>query len=328
MGISMKALVYWPSAKEESRRIIERGLSEELDLIWASNLQEAMKIVESVEIYIGSAQNWVLEMGKNLLFLQATHAGVDNLDLELAKRKGVIVASAKGVNSFYVAEMALALMLSLAKRVPEFDRMAKRGVFLPYSWEYSSGTLKGKTVVILGYGGIGRELARLLKPFGARVIGVKREAGSPDSYADLVVSIKEIEKYIGEADLLVITAPLTKETKGLVGRDLLSKIKRGAYIVNVGRGAIIDEDSLYEALSSCVLSGAALDVWWLYPGRGQGGAYSSRGIHTMDNVIATPHRAGFVEEAERDIAVFIIENVRKFIRGEKPEGLVDLDKGY
>ncbi len=326
--ISMKALVYWPLAKEETRRIIERGLSEELDLIWAPNLQEAMKIVEDVEIYIGSAQNWVLEKGKKLLFLQATHAGVDNLDLELAKRKGVTVASAKGVNSFYVAEMALALMLSLVKRIPEFDRMAKRGVFPPYSWEYSSGTLASKTIVILGYGSIGRELARLLKPFGARVIGVRREAGSHDNYADLVVGVKELEKYIGEADFLVITAPLTRETRGLVGRDLLSKIKRGAYIVNVGRGAIIDEDSLYEALSSGVISAAALDVWWLYPGRDQGGVYSSRGIHMMDKVVATPHRAGFVEEAERDIAVFIVENVRRFIRGEKPESLVDLDKGY
>lgn len=324
----MKALVYWPLAREETRRIVEKGLSKDLDLIWASSLEDAMKAVAEVEIYIGSAQNWVLEKGEKLLFLQATHAGVDNLDLELAKRKGVIVASAKGVNSFYVAEMALALMLALVKRIPEFDRMAKRDAFPPYSWEYSSGTLKGRTIVILGYGGIGRELARLLKPFGARVIGVRREGGAPDGYADLVVSVKDLERYIGEADFLVITAPLTRETRELVNKDLLSRMKKEAYIVNVGRGAIIDEESLYEALSSGSIAGAALDVWWLYPGRGQGRVYSSRGIHMMDKVIATPHRAGFVEEAERDIAIFVVENVKKFIRGEESDGLVDLDKGY
>ncbi|MEM1610475.1 MAG: 2-hydroxyacid dehydrogenase [Sulfolobales archaeon] len=324
----MKALVYWPLAKKETRRIIEKGLSEDLDLIWASSLEDAMKAVAEVEIYIGSAQNWVLEKGEKLLFLQATHAGVDNLDLELAKRKGVTVASAKGVNSFYVAEMALALMLSLVKRIPEFDRMAKRDIFPPYSWEYSTRTLKGRTIVILGYGGIGRELARLLKPFGARVIGVRREGGASDDYADLIISVKDLEKYIGEADFLVITAPLTRETRGLVNKDLLSRMKKEAYIVNVGRGAIIDEDSLYEALSSRSIAGAALDVWWLYPGRGQGRAYSSRGVHKMDMVITTPHRAGFVEEAERDIAIFVVENVKRFIRGEEPYGLVDLDKGY
>jgi phosphoglycerate dehydrogenase-like enzyme len=287
-----------------------------------------MSSVADIEIYIGPAQNWVLEKGNKLVFLQATHAGVDGLDLGLAKRKGVIVASVKGVNSYYVAEMALGLMLSLTKRIVAFDRMAKKGVFPPYSWEYSSGSLKGKTVIILGYGGIGRELARMLKPLGVRVIGVRRGSGGSDGYADLVISVSELEKYIGEGDFLVIAAPLTKETRGLVNKELLSKMKRGSYIINVGRGAIVDEEALYEALSKGVLAGAALDVWWLYPGRDHGKSYSSKGIHMLENVIATPHRAGFVEDAEKDIAMFIVENVKRFIRGEPVEGLVDLDKGY
>lgn len=325
----MKALVYWPLARERAKRIVLEGLSRELELVWASSQAEALGALKEAEIYIGPAQNWVLERGERLRFLQATHAGVDGLDLRLAKEKGVLVASAKGVNSFYVAEMALALMLSLAKRITAFDRLAKRGVFPPYSWDYSTSTLRGRTVVILGYGGIGRELARLLKPFGARIIGVRREAGrGSDAYADAIIGVDELAKYIGEADFLVIALPLTEETRGLVGRDVIARMKRGAYIVNVGRGPVVDEEALYEALSKGAIAGAALDVWWLYPGRDQGRAYSSKGIHMLENVVATPHRAGFTEEAEVDVASFVVENVKRFLRGEEPLGLVDPDKGY
>jgi len=325
----LKALVYWPLALEESKRIIKEGLSNTIEVLWASSTAEAMSLVGSVEIYIGSAQNWVLERGERLRFLQAVHAGVDNLDLELARRRGVMIASAKKVNSFYVAETALALMLSLAKKITYFDRLAKNNIFPQYSWEFSTDTLRDKTIIILGYGGIGRELARLLKPFGVRVIGVKRNPpGGRDPYADLVIGINDLDKYVGEADFLVVSAPLTRETRGLIDLKVISKMKRGSYIINVGRGHVIDERSLHMALREGMLRGAGLDVWWLYPHRGGDGVYSSTGIHMIDNVIATPHRGGFVKEAEIDIARFVVENVKRYLRGEEPEGLVDLESGY
>ncbi len=329
MVLPLRALIYWPHARETAKKILVEGLSGLLDIVWAADSDEAMGFIRGADIYVGPIANWVFERGERLRFVQGIYAGIDNVDLDLARSRGIMVATAKGVNSFYVAEMALALMLSLAKRITMFDRMAKEGGFPPYSWEYSVDTLRGKTVVILGYGGIGRELARLLKPFGARIIGIKRSpGGSRDEYVDIIAGQEDLERYLGEADFLVISMPLTRETRGLVNAKILSRIKRGCYVINVGRGPIVDEDSLYMALREGGIAGAGIDVWWLYPHRDRGKAFSSKGIHLMDNVVATPHRAGFCEQAELDVARFVVVNVKRYLSGEVPEGLVDFEKGY
>jgi len=322
----LKILVYWPSAPSDVLDLLVEGLSRYGEVLVARGLEEAIRLVVDVDVLVGFASNEIIEAGSKLRFVQLTTAGVDHLDLELVRRRGVMLASAKGINSFYVAELALALMLALVKRIPFFDRMAKKGVFPRYTWEYSMETLKGKKVVILGYGGIGRELARLLKPLGVYVVGVRREVKDrSDSYADEVVPVEEIERVLEGADFLVITAPLTRETKGLIGEHLLRKLKRGAYIVNVSRGPIVDESALDKLMKEGWIRGAGLDVWWLYPGEG---VYSSLGVHENPDVIATPHRGGFVKEAFLDVARFAIENVGRFARGETPLNLVDLDKGY
>lgn len=325
----MRALVFWRAAQEdpEASSILEEGLRGLVDLRWASSREEALKFLGEVEIYIGGAQNWVLEKGERLRLLQAVHAGVDGIDLELARRRGVVVASAKGANALYVAETAVALMLSLVKRITLFDRMAKAGVFPPYSKEYSTESLRGRKVVILGYGSIGREIARLLRPFGPRIVGVKKRSPPGDQYAEAVAGLEELEHHLGDADFLVIALPLTPETKGLVGERILSRMKRGSYLVNVGRGGVVDEKALKKALEDGRIAGAALDVWWRYPGEG-GEPYSSEGIHRMEQVVATPHRAGFSRDALIEVARFVVSNVRRFVEGEELAGLVDLERGY
>ena len=327
----MKALVYWPSAPIRVLRYLVRELSRMVSVETARDLEKAILGIRGVDVFVGQLNNRLLEEAKRLKFAQVTSAGVDHLDLEKARSKGVVLASAKGANSFYVAELALSLILALAKRVVEMDRSAKEGVFPSYSWDKGSlSTLKGKVVVIYGYGSIGRELARLLKPLRAEVIGIRRsvEKSYNDGYAT-IVGPSEAGKYLAKADFLVIAVPLTNETKKLVDRNLLARLKKGCYLVNVSRGDVVDEEALYEALTSGHIAGAGIDTWWLYPGDEEGGGvYSSRGIHRLPNVIAIPHRGGFVEEAFMDVAMLALRNVERFIRGEPLEGLVDYEKGY
>lgn len=310
----MRALIYWPSAPPEAVERLKERLSSHVETMLCNTKEEAEAAIEQAEIFVGHITTDLLAKGKRLRFVQSTLAGLDHVDLAIAKERGILIS--KAVNAFYVAELALALILSCMKRITFFDRMAKSGIFPPYSWEFSMGTIRGKKALIIGYGNIGRELARMLEALGAHVIAVRRrpEAG--------VHGYESLPELIGEADIIAIAVPLTKETEGLIGRELLSRVKRGAVLVNVARGRVIDEGALRDALESGAIACAGLDVWW------QRGGYSSIGIHSMSNVIATPHRGGFVAESFLDIAEFAAENVRRFLAGETPLNLADPERGY
>lgn len=310
----MRALIYWPSAPPDIVERLREGLSPLVETIVSWSKGEAEALISSSDIFIGHITNDLLRRGERLKFVQSTLAGLDHVDLSIAKERGILIS--KAVNSFYVAELALTLLLACFKRITAFDRMAKSDEFPPYTWDHSMGTLRGKSVLIIGYGNIGRELARMLSALGANVIAVKRTAG------DGAYGYDRLPELVGGADAIVVAAPLTKETEGLVGRGLLSRVKRGAVLVNIARGRIVDEIALKEALESGAISCAGLDVWW------QRGGYSSLGIHKMESIVATPHRGGFVRESFEDVAEFAIENVKRFLAGQTPLNLADAERGY
>jgi D-3-phosphoglycerate dehydrogenase len=327
--VFLRILVYWPSAPDGVLRFLVEGLSSYGEVVVARSHEEALELVVDADVFVGAASNDIVGRGSKLRFVQHTFAGVDGLDLSLFRSRGVMLASAKGVNSFYVAELALALILALVKRVTFYDRIVKSDFFPRYTWEYGMGTLRGRKVVILGYGGIGRELARMLKPFNVKIVGVRRSSeAEDDGVADEIVSFERLKEAVEGADVLVVAVPLTKETRGLVNEGILRRLKRGAIVVNVSRGHVIDESSLAKLLEEGWISGAGLDVWWVYPWEPGGGVYSRTGVHRFEGVIATPHRGGFVEEAFMDIARFAVENVGRFARGLEPFNLVDFSRGY
>jgi phosphoglycerate dehydrogenase-like enzyme len=159
-----------------------------------------------------------------------------------------------------------------------------------------------------------------------RVIGVRRRPAEPDEYAERVVGLSELGEVAGEADFLVVALPLTPETRGAVGRRVLKAMKPTAYLVNVGRGAVVDEEALYEALTKGWIAGAALDVWWSYPP--DPSAPSRLEVHKLPNVVATPHKAGWTREARRRCLEFAAENVARYLRGEEPLNVVDYSNPY
>ena len=314
---------------DEDRKIIESELSEVAEIIYVKNRRDVKREIEDCEVVICS---WLSESeiatANKLRFVQTVMAGVDRFNFKLLREKGIMLSSGKGCNAIPVAEHAMALILALSKRIVEYDREMKEGRWVGYTFETMLDDLWGKTLVILGYGNIGRELARMAKSFGMKIIGIKRSEPSVpyDEYADLLVSFENIEKVLPEADFLVILTPLTQETKGMIDESKLKLLKRSAFLINLGRGSVIDERSLCKALKERWIRGAGLDVWWAYPPDPY--TPSKLGIHLLENVVATPHKGGWTREARRRCIKFAVKNVRRFLMGETPLNIVDYNRGY
>lgn len=266
-----------------------------------------------------------LEKAKRLRFVQVPAAGVDWLDVEELAARGVSVASAKGCNARAVAEHALALIFALAKRIPQQDAELKQGLWRQYTDENFLDDIHGSTLAIVGYGSIGRELARMAKALGMRVLGVRRSPG-PDSVADLVCGLENLQDVLREADYVVVALPLTEETRGIIGERELRAMKRTAFLINVGRGPVVDEKALKRALTEGWIAGAGIDVWWRYPP--EEGWPSVEEVHRLPNVVATHHKAGWTRKARESCLRFAAENVLRFLKGLTPLNLVEPGKGY
>jgi D-3-phosphoglycerate dehydrogenase len=225
---------------------------------------------------------------------------------------------AKGAYGPATAEHALALMLTAARQIHSYVRLR--------SWvEPGPGSperrLAGSSVVVFGAGGIGRALIEMLAPLGAGVVAVNR-SGSPVPGARRTVPMGALDDVIGDADWVVITAPLTEETKGLFDRRLLLKMSSDAWLVNVARGGIVDTDALVKALREGTIAGAALDVTDPEP------LPDGHPMWTMDNAIVTPHVANTWDMALPELRALVRRNVAHFGAGEALDGLVDPNLGY
>lgn len=251
-----------------------------------------------------------------LKLVQQYGVGLDSIDIPAATAAGVMVANVPGVgtgNAESVAELAIAHMLMLARNMPlafEQFRAKKFGSPLGQS-------LWRSTIMILGYGGIGEEIARRLRGFDARLIAVSRSgpAGSrarDQSVAvDIHVAADEVRSVIGEADYVIVAAPASQENVGLVDDALISAMKRGVFIVNIARGPVIDYDALYKGLSSGHVAGAGIDVFWQEP-------FDPEDPILRKNVIATPHIGGATEASLRGIGRAVAANIERLRRHEAP----------
>ena len=246
-----------------------------------------------------------------LRYVQGTAAGagqqVRAAELTAEELQRVAFASASGVHAVPLAEWSLLGLLALTKDVPRLrrDTAAKR-------WDhYAVAELRGATVLVVGVGAIGREVARLASAFGMRVVGVRRNADEPVPYVDSLHPPEALDDLVGDADAIVITLPMTDETQGLVSRRTIDRMRTGAIFVNVGRGGVVDEDALTDALVSGKLAGAALDVFAEEP------LPETSRLWTLDNVIISPHTAALSwHENERIIELFA-QNLGRYLRGEE-----------
>lgn len=300
----------------------------DLELITDFNQADA-HIPEADVIVGGKIAREVFERAEKLQLVIVPFTGVNHLPFDLLNKKGVRVANSHG-NAFYVAEKTVGLILAYYGRVIEFHNDMRRtkwhgfwvGKGLDDSWE----SIDGKSAAILGTGEIGKYTAELLKAFRVRTIGYKRTKVDtlPKGFDEMVYSI---DAAIEKADMVIVALPATDATRGLIAAQHLQRMQN-KLLVNIGRGSIVDEAALYEALNTGTLGGAAIDCWYSYPKEGVMGAPSQFPVHEMENVILSPHIGGFTRQAARKGIEQACENLRRFVSDGSLLFEADIEAGY
>jgi phosphoglycerate dehydrogenase-like enzyme len=257
-----------------------------------------------------------LAEASRLRFVQFLSAGVDAVDFS-ALPDGLILASNAGAYAGPMSEHVLAMTLSLAKRMPQRHAALAAGRF--DKW-VPSLILDGAICAILGFGGTGTAVARLMKAFGASVYAVSR-SGRAGEGVDFGGTLADLDQVLAAADVLVISLPLTLTTRGLIGSRELALMKPTAILVNVARGAIVDQGALYEHLRTHPEFGAGIDTWWKEP-TGDSPFLTDYPFLELPNVVGSPHNSSIVPGTMLSAARVAAENVRRYLRGEPVLGMV------
>lgn len=233
-------------------------------------------------------------------------------------------------NAAATAEYAIALLMAAAKFIVPVDRHLRLNDWTPRYAPARSIGLAGKTALIVGYGQIGQRVGRMCAALGMRVIATRRNRLEKDAIAE-VYATSALSTLLPRADTLIITAPLTPETKGLIGEKELALLPRGSILVNVGRGLIVDEAALFSALKSGHLGAAGLDVWYQYPHDETSRSNtppSQFPFHELDNVVLSPHRGGDEIGIDTQRMTELAERLNAAARGETMLNRVDVTAGY
>ena len=247
-----------------------------------------------------------------LRFIQSIGAGTDQFGREALQQRGIRLASARGVNAQAVSEHAIALILALARRLPEARDNQRKRVWRGMIGDLSAreDELGGKTLLIVGLGDIGGRLARLAKAFDMRVIGLRRDPGKGASAADAVHGMGELGALLPNADFVALTCPLVKETLNLIDAAALGAMKRSAFLINVARGRCVDEAALVKALSAGEIAGAAIDVTVEEP------LGPASPLWNIEAALITPHTAGETRRYEDNVLDILEDNLDRLWRGD------------
>lgn len=241
-----------------------------------------------------------------LKLIQKIGVGVNTIDLEAAKEHGVAVCNMPGTNTQAVAEMTLMLILAAIRRAAYFDPLMRKGEgWRPETSEFDrTGEIAGRTIGFVGYGAVPQRLVPVLQALGARLIYHSRSE-KPGTVAKFV----SLEELLSSADIVSLHCPATPETIGMISREAIGRMKRGAILVNTARGELVDEEALVEALRSGALAAAGLDVLRNEP-------VTSHALFALPNVVVTPHIAWLTPETLQRSIDIAIENCRRAAAGE------------
>jgi phosphoglycerate dehydrogenase-like enzyme len=249
-----------------------------------------------------------------------------------------VFTTTSGLHAINIGEYVLASILAWTRKLPELFDLQRKREWPSDRWtRYAPSELRGATMGVVGYGSIGREVGRLAKALGMRVLAVKRRvelAGEQDAYEvngvgdpggvlpDALYSPEQLREMLALCDYVVLTVPLTRETQGMVGEEELRAMKPTAYLVNIARGQVCDESALVHALQAGWIAGAGLDVFAQEP------LPEASPLWTMPNVILTPHLSGFSRNYEQRAADIFRENLGRYIAGQPLLNVVNKSLGY
>lgn len=314
-----------PQCPEEIRSQLITKFGEQCEFIFRNT--EYDPAIETAEIVIGEPEEAELRKAEKLRWLQLTWAGADKYVKMKGFPKKATLTNASGAFGKIIAEYVVGGIIALYRSLPVYWNNQKKHI-----WEKndSADTLYGKNVLILGTGDIGRNIAHRMKAFETHVTGIKRTKASDDSELrqdfDEIYALSELEQQLTEADVVIGCLPGTTETKGLLNYERLHSMKKEAVLVNVGRGSLIPIDDLVRVLTEGHLKGAVLDVFEMEP------LPEKCPLWNMENVLLTPHIAGPSfggnAEVEKQIWDICLENLERYLNGQKLRNVVQLDIGY
>lgn len=261
----------------------------------------------------------------NLKLVQQSGIGVDGIDIDYCSRKDIYVANVPMANAISVAEHTFLLMLYLVKniKINLFNTQANTSSFVRRQQDGMGSELLGKTLLVIGLGVTGIEVAKRAKAFGMKVIAVtkhpftKTEGGDKKYFVDNLYGVDKLTEVIQRADIISIHVPLNRETENMIGSNELNLMKQSAYLINVARAQVVNKDALLKSLKEGNIAGAAFDVFWKEP------VDSKDELLKLDNFLLTPHIAGWTHEAIDSITDIIFINIERVLRGQLPLTLVN-----
>ena len=286
---------------------------------------EADTILDEAQVLLyGSVSSGVFDhlLGRApaLRWVHSTAAGIEALLTPLARARGIVVTNARGVFSRPIAEYVVMMVLAVSRRLPQLLELQRERTWQPLQ----ATELADLTVGIVGYGSIGREVARLLEPFDTPIIATRQRPGRGVSETGNVRLLppEGLEELLAESDVVVLAAPLTPRTEGMIGAAALQRMKPTAYLVNISRGRLVDEVALQRALEAGWIAGAALDVFRVEP------LPPESPLYRAPNLIVTPHTSWSSGRVRQRSLELFISNLRRYLDGEPLENVVDLEAGY
>lgn len=278
---------------------VKQPVTGENDLL--GQLDDVVAIITGLEPVTGK----VINSAPRLRVIVKHGIGVDNIDLDAAKEKGVIVANSPGTNREAVADLVFGLMLSLARKIPQSDRQVREG-----KWPKVFGqSVWGKTLGIIGLGVIGKSVAQRAKGFNMKVLAFDKYWDEEFASANGIIR-SEVDEILKESDYVTLHVPLMEETRNLIGEKQLSIMKPTAYLINAARGGVVDEDALYKALKEGRIAGAGIDVFSTEPP-------TQSPLLGLQNVILTPHMGGFTDGALSMTSEFVSQVVVDALKGRE-----------
>ncbi|MGN0093950.1 MAG: phosphoglycerate dehydrogenase [Methanobrevibacter sp.] len=258
----------------------------------------------------------VIEAAENLKIIARAGVGVDNVDLDAATKKGIMVVNAPESTSITVAEHTMGLMLAVARKIAIADKSTKEG-----KWEkklFKGMELKGKTLGVIGMGRIGSQVVKRCQAFEMDALAYDPYL-PPEVAQDMGVELTDLDTVLKNADVITIHVPLTPETNHLISTEQFEIMKENAIIMNCARGGIIDEDALYDALKNDKIGGAALDVYETEPPK-------DNKLMELDNIVCTPHIAASTKEAQKGAAIIIADEIADLFAGKTPNNVINMPR--
>ncbi len=293
------------------------------NIVIVSSREGALAEAADAGAIVGTCDGELLAAATRLTWVQIFSSGAERcVDSPQIASGKVVLTNMQKMSSPTIAEHAIAMLLSLARNLPQFSRIMEDGQWARGPVDTAGmSTVAGKTLLVLGLGGIGTEVARRADALGMKVIGTRNSRREGPPFVDYVGLADETLTLVARSDFVVNALPLTDATRGSLNADFFAAIPRGAYFVNVGRGATVDTDALVDALKSKRLAGAGLDVTDPEP------LPPSHPLWKLDNVLITPHVSARGGDRTRH-SLLLSENMRRYLSGDALLNVVDPQKGY